>query len=55
LTKKEKKKSLAEQFLADDQAENFSKKKYEGLSEKKRRVGLKKRVLKEGRKRNVKK
>lgn len=46
LTKKEKKGSIAEQFLRDDGAKGFSKRKYEGLNSKLRRMGEKKRQLK---------
>lgn len=46
LTKKEQKGSLAEQFLRDDQNKMFSKRKYEKLNEKSRRMGDKKLRLK---------
>lgn len=42
LTKKEQKKSIAQQFLMDDQDKAFSKRKYEGLNDKRRRMGIKK-------------
>ena len=45
-TKKQRKGTIAQQFLMDDQASGFSKKKYEQLNEKKRRMGDKKRQLK---------
>jgi Fcf2 pre-rRNA processing len=46
LTKREAKGSLAEQFLRDDQAKGFSKRKYEQVNERNRRMGEKKRNLK---------
>ena len=46
LTKKEQKKSIAQQFLMDDQANGFSKRKYESLNDKRRRMGDKKKQLK---------
>ena len=45
LTKKERKGTLAQQFLGDDQANGFSKRKYEQLNEKKRRMGDKKKRI----------
>jgi hypothetical protein len=46
LTKKEAKGSIAEQFLKDDEARGFSKRKYEGINEKLRRMGDKKKRMK---------
>ena len=46
LTKKEQKGSIAQQFLMDDQAAGFSKRKYETLNDKRRRMGDKKKQLK---------
>ena len=46
LTKKEQKKSIAQQFLMDDQSAGFSKRKYENLNDKRRRMGDKKKLLK---------
>ena len=46
LTKKEAKGSLAEQFLKDDEARGFSKKKYEQVNERSRRMGEKRRNYK---------
>ena len=46
LTKKQRKGRIAEQFLMDDDAQGFSKKKYESLNDKKRRMGEKKKSLK---------
>jgi hypothetical protein len=46
LTKKEAKGSLAEQFLKDDEARGFSKRKYEKVNERTRRMGEKKRRMK---------
>ena len=46
LTKKQAKGSLAEQFLKDDEARGFSKRKYEMLNERNRRMGDKKRNYK---------
>jgi len=46
LTNKEKKGSLAEQFLRDDEAKAFSKRKYEKINERLRRMGDKKKKLK---------
>ena len=46
LTKKERKRSLAQQFLMDDEAQGFSKKKYENLNDRRRRMGEKKKELK---------
>ena len=46
LTKKEAKGSLAEQFLKDDEARGFSKKKYEAVNERSRRMGEKRRNYK---------
>lgn len=45
LTKKQQKKSIAQQFLMDDQAAGFSKRKYETLNDKRRRMGDKKKQL----------
>jgi len=42
LTKKQRKGTIAEQFLMDDQDNGFSKRKYESINEKKRRMGDKK-------------
>lgn len=46
LTKKEQRKGIAQQFLMDDQAKGFSKRKYETLNDKRRRMGDKKKMLK---------
>ena len=46
LTKKEAKGSLAQQFLKDDEARGFSKRKYESVNSKLRRMGDKKKRLK---------
>ena len=46
LTKKEAKGSLAEQFLKDDEERGFSKKKYEQVNERTRRMGEKRRNYK---------
>ena len=46
LTKKMQKRSVAEQFLMDDEANAFSKRKYEGINDVRRRMGLKKKKLK---------
>lgn len=46
LTKKEQKKSVAQQFLMDDESAGFSKRKYETLNDKRRRMGDKKSKLK---------
>lgn len=46
LTKKEQKGSLAEQFLRDDEAKQFSKRKYEGINDRLRRMGDKKKKMK---------
>ena len=42
MTKKEAKGSIAEQFLKDDQSKGFSKRKYEKVNERLRRMGEKK-------------
>lgn len=52
LTKKEAKGSLAQQFLRDDEAKGFSKRKYEQTNERLRRMGEKKRRLKLGKAKN---
>ena len=46
LTKKQRKGTIAQQFLMDDQTNGFSKRKYENLNEKKRRMGDKKKHIK---------
>lgn len=46
LTKKEAKGSIAQQFLRDDEDRQFSKRKFESVNEKLRRMGEKKRRLK---------
>ena len=46
LTKKQRKGTIAQQFLKDDEAQGFSKRKYEGLNERKRRMGDKKKSIK---------
>ena len=46
LTKKEAKGSIAQQFLKDDEANNFSKRKYEKTNDRLRRMGNKKQQLK---------
>ena len=46
LKKKDQKKSIAQQFLMDDQGSGFSKRKYETLNDKRRRMGDKKKALK---------
>uniref|UniRef100_A0A7S3CRG7 Fcf2 pre-rRNA processing C-terminal domain-containing protein n=1 Tax=Strombidium rassoulzadegani TaxID=1082188 RepID=A0A7S3CRG7_9SPIT len=46
LTKKQRKGTIAEQFLMDDQHNGFSKRKYESLNDKRRRMGDKKRNMK---------
>jgi hypothetical protein len=46
LTKKMQKRSVAEQFLMDDEANAFSKRKYEGINDVRRRMGKKKANLK---------
>ena len=46
LTKKQAKGSLAEQFLKDDQAGGFSKRKYEMVNDRNRRMGDKKKNYK---------
>lgn len=46
LTKNQSKKRIAQQFLLDDEAAGFSKRKYETINDKKRRMGLKKAQLK---------
>lgn len=46
LSKKQKKGRIADQFLKDDEANFFSKKKYEKLNDKQRRMGNKKKMLK---------
>ena len=45
MTKKEAKGGIAQQFLKDDEARGFSKRKYEGVNERLRRMGEKKRRL----------
>lgn len=45
LKKKEQKRTIAQQFLMDDEAAQFSKRKYEMLNDKRRRMGIKKRDL----------
>lgn len=54
LTKKQQKKTIAQQFLMDDDANKFSKRKYEKLSDKKRRMGLKKQDLVKNKQKKVK-
>lgn len=46
LTKKMQKKSIAQQFLMDDEASKFSKRKYETLNDSRRRMGKKKAAMK---------
>jgi uncharacterized membrane protein YcgQ (UPF0703/DUF1980 family) len=46
LTKKESKGGIAQQFLRDDEAKQFSKRKYEGVNDKLRRMGEKKKRMK---------
>ena len=46
LTKKQRKGTIAQQFLEDDQANGFSKRKYESLNDKRRRMGTKKKSIK---------
>lgn len=46
LTKKQRKGTIAQQFLEDDQAAGFSKRKYESLNDKRRRMGTKKKSIK---------
>lgn len=46
LTKKEAKGGLAQQFLKDDEARQFSKRKYEKVNDKLRRMGEKKKRMK---------
>ena len=53
LTKKQKTGSIAEQFLKEDTG--FSKKKYEGINQKLRRMGEKKKELKMLKKKAIKK
>lgn len=45
LKKKDQRKGIAQQFLLDDQAQGFSKRKYENLNDKRRRMGEKKRQI----------
>ena len=54
LSKKQRKGTIAEQFLADDEAQGFSKKKYETLNQKRRRMGEKKKAIKFSKQRNQK-
>ena len=42
LTKKQRKQTIAEQFLMDDMDNGFSKRKYESINQRKRRMGDKK-------------
>ena len=44
-TKKQRKGTIAQQFLTDDASNGFSKRKYEQLNEKKRRMGDKKKSI----------
>jgi hypothetical protein len=46
LTKKQRKGTIAQQFLEDDEASGFSKRKYESLNDKRRRMGTKKKSIK---------
>ena len=46
LTKKEQRKSIAQQFLLDDQSAGFSKRKYETVNDRRRIMGEKKQKLK---------
>lgn len=46
LSKKERKGTIAEQFLADDEANGFSKRKYESLNDRRRRMGDKRKSFK---------
>ena len=52
LTKKQSKGSIAQQFLKDDEAHAFSKRKYEKTNEKLRRMGEKKKKLKSNKERH---
>jgi hypothetical protein len=45
LTKKMQKRTIAQQFLMDDEANKFSKRKYETLNDVRRRMGKKKKQL----------
>jgi len=45
MTKKEAKGGIAQQFLKDDEAKQFSKRKYEKINERLRRMGDKKRRI----------
>ena len=45
LTKKEQRSGIAKQFLMDDQDKGFSKRKYEMLNDKRRRMGDKKKQM----------
>ena len=46
LTKKQRKGTIAQQFLEEDEAMGFSKRKYESLNDKRRRMGTKKKSIK---------
>ena len=54
LTKKQQKRTIAQQFLMDDDANQFSKRKYEKLNDSKRRMGMKKRDLIKNKERKTK-
>lgn len=54
LKKKEQKRTIAQQFLMDDEAAQFSKRKYEMLNDKRRRMGIKKRDLMKNKARKAK-
>ena len=53
LTKKQRKGTIAQQFLQDDASSGFSKRKYESLNEKKRRMGEKKKSIKQWQKKKA--
>ena len=54
MTKKEQKRTIAQQFLEDDDATRFSKRKYENLNDKRRRMGLKKKAISKNKAHKVK-
>jgi len=45
LTKKQQKKSIAQQFMLDDSSVGFSKRKYEKVNDRRRRMGEKKKQV----------
>ena len=55
MTKKQGKRTIAQQFLQDDEAVSFSKRKYEKLNDVRRRMGIKKQKLKINKARSEKK